>query len=88
MARLGKRERAAKAAIIKGNLANMGNLERPTQVKRHKDGTLSVVSGSTMGSRMHVTNLMRHTHTMGAHVGHNNKGSEDKRKGSKRWGAH
>lgn len=73
MARLGKRERAVKAAIVKGNLANMRNLER---------------SSGTLGSRMDSANLLRHTHTMGAHVGHNNKGSEDKRQGFKRWSAH
>ena len=71
MARLGKRERATKAAIVKGNLANMGNLER---------------SSGTLGSRMHSTNLLRHTHTMGAHVGHNNKGSKGRAQATKRWG--
>lgn len=70
MARLGKRERAVKAAIVKGNLANMRNLER---------------SSGTLGSRMDSTNLLRHTHTMGAHVGHNNKGSQGKGQAVKRW---
>ncbi len=54
MARLGKREREAKRALIKSNLANLKGLER---------------SSGTRGSTLELSRVLRHTHTMGAHVG-------------------
>lgn len=71
MARLGKREREAKRALIKGNLANLKGLER---------------SSGTMGSTLELTRVLRHSHTMGAHVGTNVKGSSSTGGGGTRFG--
>ncbi len=76
MARLGKRERNANRDTIKGNLANLANLERPSMVVRDKRGSLNVISGSSMRSTLDAKAIMARTHTQGVHVGSNIKGSE------------
>jgi len=72
MARLGKRERHAKRAVIKANLSDMAN------------GTFERSSGS-LKSRLDTSHLLAKSHTMGARVPQNVKGSEGKRPSSKRW---
>jgi len=52
--RLGKREREAKRNLIRGNLANLSQMER---------------SSGTMRSTCDTDNLLSRTHTMGAYVG-------------------
>ena len=54
MARLGKREREDKRNLIRGNLANLSQMER---------------SSGTMRSTCDTDNLLSRTHTMGAYVG-------------------
>lgn len=59
--RLGKREREAKRALIKGNLANLSQLERSS-------GTLhSSLTGVHKGTQ--YSRLEANAHTLGCHVG-------------------
>ena len=70
MARLGKRERAAKRDTIHANMRNAPTLER---------------SSGTLGSSLTTERLMGVTHTMGCHVG-NSTGRETRvRGGTSRW---
>lgn len=72
MARLGKRERSAKRALIASNLANYRTLER---------------SSGSMGSTIREDRLLSNAHTLGCHVGAS-EGRMGPRKVTrgKRWG--
>lgn len=71
MARLGKKEREAKHALIKSNLNNMGSLER---------------SSGTMGSYLSTTHMLARTH-VGFRDAHNVKGTSGRAPSTKRWAA-
>ncbi len=61
MARLGKREREAKRSLIRGNLANLSQMERSS-------GTLhSALTGVHKGQQ--YCRIAANVHTMGAYVG-------------------
>lgn len=72
MARLGKRERHAKRALIKANQAAIA------------DGTFERSSGA-LKSRLDTSHLLAKSHTMGARVPQNMKGTEGKRSVAGRW---
>ena len=72
MARLGKREREFKRTTIKGNLANLAGLERPTMAVRDKRGSIQVIKGAS--SSLDTNSIMVRTHSVGVHIGSNIKG--------------
>ena len=84
MARLGKRERHAKRALIKANLSSMadGTFERSSGAV-FADGSRH--SAKAISSRLDTTHLLEKSHTMGARVPQNMKGTEGKRSVAGRW---
>ena len=84
MPRLGKRERHAKRALIKANQAAIadGAFERSSG-SLFADGSRH--SAKAMSSRLDTSRLLSKSHTMGARVPQNVKGSTAKASTPKRW---